>query len=202
MSEIKLHKAPRRWPLVLIAIDKFVKAAGLAAISFVIAEPWNQRLQDWIDVAQTHPHGWLVSHALLSMEKALGIGKHTTSRVFVFIFIGLYLIEGVGLIFEKKWAEWMVVIGTVLFLPLEIIEFCREPRWTMVGVFVINALIAVYLVWRLHRQKVIRKERTALGFPAEPAKGPAKGAVSAKPAEMTNVGPTKMVEPSKAVGSA
>src|SRR5438105_929001 len=103
-----MHKAPSRWPLILIAADKFIKAAGLAVISFFIAPHRNARLQDWIDEAQTHPHGWLGRHVLIMMEKALGIGKDMTTRVLVFIFIGLYLIEGVGLLYEKKWAEWMV----------------------------------------------------------------------------------------------
>ena len=166
MSEttIKLHKAPNRWPLVLIALDKLVKAIGLVVISFVLSPGWHDTIQNWIDDAQTNPHNWLITQSLHRMEVALGYEPKTLHlvRIFVIVYAGLYLIEGVGLLYEKKWAEWMVVIGTAAFLPLEVYDFIEHPRVTMVVIFVLNVLMALYLIWRLHRQAVIKRELAAL----------------------------------------
>ena len=167
VEPVKLHKAPHRWPLVLISLDKFVKAVGLVIISFALSPGWRQSILDRVDDAQTSPHNWLVKEALLGVEKALGVDPKNLHlvRICVIIYAGLYLIEGLGLLYEKKWAEWMVVIGTAAFLPIEVYDFCHHPRWTMVIIFTINLLMAGYLAWRMHRQNVIKRERAVLGLP-------------------------------------
>lgn len=186
VEPIKLHKAPHRWPLVLIAIDKFVKATGLMIISFALSPGWYQAIKDWVNDAQTTPHNWLVRNALHAMEKGLGIEtEHLLMvRICVIVYAGLYLIEGVGLFYERKWAEWMVVIGTAAFLPIEVYDFVHKPfndhgqiRWGMIIIFALNLLMAFYLVWRLHRQNVIKRERAvlaaqqAMDIPPDPVKG-------------------------------
>jgi uncharacterized membrane protein (DUF2068 family) len=160
VNDIKLHKAPHRWPLVLIALDKLVKGALLILLSFVLLPRWNQPVRDWIDYVQLGPHNWIVTHALLWLETALGYPTRTLHliRVCVIIYAGLYFIEGVGLIFEQKWAEWVVIIATIASLPVEIFDFIRHPRWAMVILFILNLLMAGYLAWRLHRQAVIKRE--------------------------------------------
>jgi uncharacterized membrane protein (DUF2068 family) len=163
VSDIKLHKTPRRWPLILISLDKLVKGAALIVIYFILAPRWRESLQTWLDGAQENPHNLLVRTALEGIKRTVGwSGKYPLVRIGVIVYAGLYLIEGIGLIFERKWAEWMVVIGTALFLPVEVYDFIVHPRPIMPVIFTINVAIAVYLIWRLHRQHVIRLEREAL----------------------------------------
>jgi uncharacterized membrane protein (DUF2068 family) len=161
VNAIKMPKAPHRWPLVLIALDKFVKAAGLVIASFALTPAWHDAVLNWAGNAQLTPHNWLITHALHSIEIALGYPPRSLHlvRLFVIIYAGLYLIEGTGLFFEKKWAEWMVVIGVGAFLPVEVYDYIRKPRWTMVIVFLLNVLMAIYLLWRIHREAVIKRER-------------------------------------------
>ena len=176
MSDVKLHKAPHRWPLVLNSLDKFVKGAGLLLISFVLTPRWYEPIKGWVTDAQTSPHNWLVANALHWFSAHMGFEPKQLHlvRICVVVYAGLYLIEGVGLLYEKKWAEWMVVIGTAAFLPLEIFDFVTKPfndrgqfRWTMIVIFLLNLLMAGYLTWRLHRQAVIKRERAARGFPVQ-----------------------------------
>jgi uncharacterized membrane protein (DUF2068 family) len=164
VNDVKMHKAPHRWPLVLISLDKFVKAAGLVFVSFFLTPRWQETVHSWVNNAQITPHNWLVKNALHSFKEALGSPLHSLPlvRIGVIIYACLYLIEGTGLLFEKKWAEWMVVIGTAIFLPLEIYDFFRHPRVIMVILFLLNLLMAIYLLWRLRRQTVIKRERAAL----------------------------------------
>ena len=161
MNDIKLHKAPHRWPLVLIALDKLVKATGLTIISFVLSPKYREPIAHWVDNAQLGPHNWFVRHLLTLIDEGLDNtpSKARLIQICIIIYAGLYLIEGAGLLFEQKWAEWMVVIGTAAFLPVEIVDFIRRPSWAMVILFVLNLVMAMYLAWRLHRQAVIERER-------------------------------------------
>ncbi len=164
MNDLKIHKAPHRWPLVLIALDKLVKATGLTFVSFVLAPHYYEPLKAWLDQLQLGPHNWLVSQTLHSLTAALGYSPRTLHlfRICVLLYAGLYLIEGLGLIFEKKWGEWLVVISTAASLPLEIIGFIRKPSWGVAELFLLNLLMAAYLVWRLRRQSVIEREKAQL----------------------------------------
>jgi uncharacterized membrane protein (DUF2068 family) len=165
VSDIKLHKVPRRWPLVLIALDKLAKAVGCVFLSIVLrmmlSVDRHQELIDWLRNERLSPHNWVMVRFFKWVEVALGFPDRTL-RLFhigVIIYAGLYLIEGVGLLYETKWAEWMVVITTAMFLPVEVYELFRDPTMPLFILFVINLIIVVYLAWRLHRQAVVERER-------------------------------------------
>jgi uncharacterized membrane protein (DUF2068 family) len=63
-----------------------------------------------------------------------------------FIYAALDLAEGIGLYLEKVWGEYMTLIITGSFLPLEVYELFRRITWVRSGLLVINALVFMYLV--------------------------------------------------------
>jgi uncharacterized membrane protein (DUF2068 family) len=66
------------------------------------------------------------------------------------------LVEGTGLVLEKRWAEYFTVTLTSLALPLECYELYKEFTLLRVALLVVNLLVVVYLVWLLRRQ--LRRE--------------------------------------------
>jgi uncharacterized membrane protein (DUF2068 family) len=58
----------------------------------------------------------------------------------------LELVEGVGLWRARRWAEYLTVVATAAFLPLEVHELLKTVTITKVGAFAINILAVVYLV--------------------------------------------------------
>ena len=70
-----------------------------------------------------------------------------------FLYSGIFLVEGVGLLKRKHWAEYMTVISTSLFIPLEVYELWMRLTWTRGAVLAINILTVWYLVngMRQHR---------------------------------------------------
>jgi uncharacterized membrane protein (DUF2068 family) len=68
-----------------------------------------------------------------------------------FFYAGLRVTEGVGLVLEKVWAEYLTVGVTVSFLPWEVYEILRRPDWLRVCLLVVNLLVLVYLLWWLRR---------------------------------------------------
>jgi len=63
------------------------------------------------------------------------------------------LTEGVGLVLEKVWAEYLTLILTISFLPWELYELARHPSWFRVSLLLINLTVLAYLVWLLRRKK-------------------------------------------------
>jgi uncharacterized membrane protein (DUF2068 family) len=64
----------------------------------------------------------------------------------------VFLVEGVGLMLRRGWAEVLTTVITTSFLPLEIYELIKHESWMKIGVVLVNALIVVYLVRRLRRE--------------------------------------------------
>lgn len=70
-----------------------------------------------------------------------------------FAYSALALTEGVGLLLEKVWAEYLTTILTISFLPWELFELVRRPSWVRVALLAINLAVLAYLVWLLRRKK-------------------------------------------------
>jgi len=170
----KLHKVPHRWPVVLIGLGKLLKAAALVYVAYLLQllmhNQKHQEIEDWVTDALIQPHNFIRHHVYGLLEKLLGVSVQTL-RVFhvgVIIYSGLFLIEGVGLIFDKKWAEWMVVITTVGYIPFELYEIYEsaavkhEMNWVVLILFVLNMIVLSYLCFRLRRMAVLKRENRAI----------------------------------------
>ena len=70
-----------------------------------------------------------------------------------FAYAALALTEGVGLMLEKVWAEYLTLTLTVSFLPWELYELAREPNLFRFSLIIINLLVLGYLVWLLQRKR-------------------------------------------------
>jgi uncharacterized membrane protein (DUF2068 family) len=64
----------------------------------------------------------------------------------------LELVEGGGLFYRKRWAEWLTVIATSLLVPLEVYELVRHPSWLKAGGVAVNVAIVIYL-YRVVRRR-------------------------------------------------
>ena len=83
------------------------------------------------------------------IEKAL----HTQHSTLLLVAVGvllygvLELVEGIGLWLLKRWGEYVAVVGTSVFLPLEIYELLDKVNWVRVGALIVNLFLVVYRVW-------------------------------------------------------
>jgi uncharacterized membrane protein (DUF2068 family) len=165
------HKVPRRWPVVLIGIGKLMKSTGLVVVFLVLrvllSPERHQAIEAWVTQVRLEPHNWIMHHLFDLMERGMGLQPKTLQMLHlgVIIYAALYLIEGLGLLWDKKWAEWMVIVTTAGFLPFEVYEIVMEVTWGRCLLFAVNIVVMVYLCWRLYRMKVVRREREARGFP-------------------------------------
>lgn len=63
-------------------------------------------------------------------------------------YAALFSVEGIGLLTRKVWAEWLTIIITTSFIPLEVYEMVHKSSAVKAVVLVANILIVIYLVAR------------------------------------------------------
>jgi uncharacterized membrane protein (DUF2068 family) len=73
--------------------------------------------------------------------EALGVGA--------FLYAGLFAVEGIGLWRERRWAEYLTVIATASFVPVEVYELVRRFTVVRLSALVINLAAVGYLLWHV-----------------------------------------------------
>lgn len=64
-----------------------------------------------------------------------------------FVYAAVRLAEAYGLWHMRPWAEWLAILSTGLYLPVEAYEVMRRLTWTRSTIFVLNALVLALLVY-------------------------------------------------------
>lgn len=98
--------------------------------------------------------GWNLndSGVIKFMSHLITTAPHTLTLITIaLIAYGLIqLIEGTGLWFQKRWAEYLAVVATSAFIPLEIFEISHKVTFLRVGALVVNIAAVLWLLWTKH----------------------------------------------------
>jgi uncharacterized membrane protein (DUF2068 family) len=142
--------------LLAIGLFKVVEAiffllVGVGAIHFIHRDLGDAALR-LATRLRIDPDGRLVTFVLDHLDQ---VTSHRLRQIgaATFFYAGLRLTEGIGLVLEKAWAEYLTVALTVSFLPWEVYEILRRPDWIRVGLLVVNLMVLAYLVWWLKRNR-------------------------------------------------
>ncbi len=140
--------------LILIGSFKLLLAFLLLCVSIGVFTVINRELADVIRVVilkwqmktASEIADWFLSMLLsVHIEEMQRVGAGTI------IYSGLLLVEGVGLLMRKRWAEYLTIIVTGSLIPLEIRKMIADISVVEVVVLLINTAILVYLVHILIR---------------------------------------------------
>src|SRR5258708_26468643 len=135
--------------LKLIAVFKLIKGVLLFAAAIGLLKLLNTdigaQLEHLITVFRGDPENKYL-HALL--VKIANLDPRTLKAVSAgsFFYSALLLTEGIGLWFEKRWSEYLTVIATSSFIPLEIYELAKRATDLKRLVLAINLVILLYLI--------------------------------------------------------
>jgi uncharacterized membrane protein (DUF2068 family) len=69
-----------------------------------------------------------------------------------FFYATLLLIEGVGLLWRRRWAEYFTVVVTGSFIPFELDELARRFTATRVVIIGVNVAVVWYLIHHLRHR--------------------------------------------------
>lgn len=160
------NRAPHhRFGLALIACFKLVKAALLLAVAVGLLRSIHRDVgslvEHWVTVFRGDPDNRYIH---LTLAKIAGLNPRQLEALSAgsFFYAALLSTEGLGLWFEKGWAEYLTVIATSSFIPLELYELARGWSVNKGLVLLINLVIVGYLIW------VLRSKRHAVGHSGHP----------------------------------
>jgi len=142
--------------LALIAVFKLIKgflllAAAIGLLQFIHAD-LSATVESWITFLKLDPERHFFRWVLEKVG-AITPGEMKTVTMISFCYSALLLTEGIGLWLERRWAEYLTVIATSSFIPLEIFEVAQRFNELRVLVLVINLAILLYLIRTLRRQR-------------------------------------------------
>lgn len=131
-----------------------LSTVGLGAMHLVDADV-VATVSGWIDAIGADVKGDLVRDLL---SRLAGIPRQRFEEVGIgaFAYAAILLVQGVGLLRQQRWAEWLTVVVTASFIPLELWELVKGLSLPKVGLLVINATIVWYLVRHLRRKPAPR----------------------------------------------
>jgi uncharacterized membrane protein (DUF2068 family) len=144
--------------LRLLAVERWGRALILALLSAAVIkfETSQTSLQQFFDKELPRLKGAaaafnydLDKSPTITHIRSLLHSRHNTLHLVEAFLIGyalLQIAEGIGLWSLRRWGEYVAVVGTSLFLPLEIYELSKEVTYVKVGAFVINLALVAYLV--------------------------------------------------------
>lgn len=140
--------------LLLIAVFKLVKGLALIAIGVgalrLLHRDVAALVEHWVNAFQVDPNNRYIV-LLLSKLSLVTDRRLKELSIGTFIYAGVFLTEGTGLAFRKRWAEYFTIITTASFLPLEIYEIARRLTLAKTIALIVNVAILIYLIWEIRR---------------------------------------------------
>jgi uncharacterized membrane protein (DUF2068 family) len=136
--------------VALIGVFKLIKAglliafgvAGLISAPSELAHQIRHALA-WMGLSPGH-------HTLARMLGKLGSFDDGVARelaVASLCYAAVFLVEGIGLLKKRRWAEWLTVGVTASFIPIEIYEAVQRFSLGKIAALILNLAIVIYLVW-------------------------------------------------------
>ena len=88
------------------------------------------------------------SSTIHSVEKFLDAKPSTYHLIAagLLLYGALQLAEGIGLWSLQRWGEYVAVVGTTLFVPLEVYELTEKVSWLKLVVLIVNVAAVIYLL--------------------------------------------------------
>jgi uncharacterized membrane protein (DUF2068 family) len=149
-------KRSRNKGLLAIALFKWFESALLLLLFFGFLKLLHRDLGE---VAEGVANNLLVDPdnrylgAILAKLSLLDDKKLAALSGLTFAYSALFFTEGTGLFFAKRWAEYLTIIATASFIPLEFYELFKNPSVMGSLVLTLNAAIVVFLNVSLRRSK-------------------------------------------------
>jgi uncharacterized membrane protein (DUF2068 family) len=141
--------------LFVIAGFKLLNGVLLIFATMAIVHLFNKNVpahaESWLDFFRIDSDNQYVSAALWRLRL---VHTHQLKAVALLssFYAALFLTEGVGLVMQQRWAEYLVIVATGLFIPLELYELCKGPSAVKIALLLINCAVVVYVTILVRRK--------------------------------------------------
>lgn len=141
--------------ITLIGAFKLAKALLLIALGIGALAAVHGDVARWVAAVRVDPNNRYIERVLAFAQDPkklheLGVGT--------FIYAAVFAVEGIGLLAHRRWAEYVTIIITTSFIPLEIYELVEHRSVAKLVILIANIVIVVYLVVRVSRRHRATRE--------------------------------------------
>ncbi len=144
--------------LLAIAIFKFSKCVLLAVVGFGALQMLRPEVADWVEARAA---AWELNdeRRILQFvfEQACDISDMRLRAIGIgcLVYAAIFLVEGIGLYLERRWAEYLTIVATGSLIPIELYEIAHRATIGKFAILAINIAIVGYLAYRLRQQRVL-----------------------------------------------
>ncbi|MDQ6748591.1 MAG: DUF2127 domain-containing protein [Candidatus Dormibacteraeota bacterium] len=154
-SDLGLRIEHRGFVLWYLIVERGLKGVGLLVVALYLAAHLGSGLDDLanrvIEQFNLDSGSNFLQHAAFDLVlKFIGI-SHTSLLALAagsFLYGVIEAAESVGLLLRRRWAEYLVVLATAFFIPLEVYEVAHRLTAVRSATLVINIAVVIYLVRR------------------------------------------------------
>jgi uncharacterized membrane protein (DUF2068 family) len=151
--DLSLRIEHRGFVLWYLIVERGLKGLGLlvlgAYIGFHVSSGLDGVARWLIDQLNLDSGQNFLRHAAYELVlKFVGISRNSLVELAagLFIYGGIEGAEAIGLLMRRRWAEYLVVLATAFFIPLEALELAKKPSILKAATLIINIVVVVYLV--------------------------------------------------------
>ncbi len=101
-------------------------------------------------------------HSVMSAVSGVSTRQLYFYSAGTFVYALLYAIEGIGLVFQKRWGEYFTIGMTGSLIPLEFYEVIRRQTFMPCVILLLNVSIVAYLVVQLRRAHALERADKAV----------------------------------------
>jgi uncharacterized membrane protein (DUF2068 family) len=138
--------------LKLIAIFKILQGVLLLSLGFSLfflnsRTIWLEQISDWADEELLLHHSRAVMYLLNKLQDVLAEGQLRATALLASFYAAILFTEGIGVYFQKRWAEFLMVFATGALIPLEVRHVWYRPSVAAITILIVNC----FIVWFLYR---------------------------------------------------
>lgn len=147
--------------LRMIAIFKILQsllllALGISLLFLHSRTSWLGAISDWVDGELMVSHSRTMLFFLNRLQDVVTGGLLQMTGLIALFTSALLCTIGIGVYFQKHWAELLLVLATATLIPFELRHAIVQPGAVVIIILAVNCSI----VWYLYR--VLRRERRDL----------------------------------------
>ncbi len=152
-------REPRRVRyLKLIALFKIAKGVLLFVLGFSLLflnarDRWLDAISDWANEEILLGHSKAVHFLLSKLQDVLAGGALRATGFLALFYCAVLFTEGLGVYFQQRWAELLMIFATGALIPLEVRHLWHRPSLAALLILLANC----FIVWFSYR--VLKRDK-------------------------------------------
>jgi uncharacterized membrane protein (DUF2068 family) len=143
--------------VLLIGVYKLCKALVMLIVGVTALRLVHQNVVDvfdhWVHRLHLDPENRILEHQIAPRLVHLTANRLRLVGCGALAYVALYTVQGIGLLRQKRWAEWLTVVSSLGLVPVEVYGFYTRPIISRGILLVSNLAIAGFLYWHVRRKQ-------------------------------------------------